>query len=676
MAEETKPPESQTTEFAIIEKGKEAQFVKRCYDQWNDFYNTNEKERAKRNYDHFRNESDILEARKLDQIASGKTRSTYYIPYLNPVIQTRVANQLDAVVRNDPVIAFQPVGPANLDSVRKQEQYVNKKLEESGFLEKLVERLTDKEIYPYAVCKVFLEEVTRKVPGKEFRGNVALTNPMTGEKRMVTIEDIKNVYRQFTSGQEMPDDELRNLIDVEADFVDEVIEIRPNHDNVPNGRFVYDPNVRDRQYRVFEGDINMVSYQYLVERKSQWDEKKWRRFETLHRNNQTAGTFDDYAWEREFEQAKEATVKDQPFALIELYARVVEDTKDANGKRTSTVVIKVFTGILNFPDPDSPESGDVFLLKEPHVSPYKLVDFPYSMVWNFKVPHTMLGISTCDNGVEIAEWLIDLWNLANDQGLWTAFNMLAVRSDVTFKNKPKVEPGHVLFASEIGEDAIRPIAYGSQYATDLFNLIAKGEERFDNAVAAADVLQGLAPDSGEKLGTTKMRRESSVTRMNLTGLLLGKHLCEIATMYRDLAAQQMMKDGKQTLYLGKEALQITASDLLERSSAEIVNIMRLASFADELVKMKEIYASLLQNPLFTQRIQMGDLQGVYDLTMEYLNTYRFKQAKQVMGERPAPPPPPPPTDEPAVDPITGLPVGGEQPTAEQVPEQPMPQGVM
>ncbi len=638
--------------YAEMPKQRVGKFVADLYKIWEDYYRDYELEDAKRNWGHFENRSDTLDMRESKQAESGKTRSTYYIPQINPAVQTRVANFIDSVTQSFPWALFSPIGGANSESISMQEKIVNGWLNDDDFILKLVERTTEAEIFKYAVCKVFLKYKTRKKRLNEPNQMITLD-----DGREVLVSSFKETYRGLT-GKDYPDEVLQQYL--AGRYADEITEIAPSHENIPNGHFIYDPEVKDQKYWRFAGDIKFVSMQYIYENMADFDKDAVERMVKIIKTQGMAGSsatnVQDFHWEiqhRDRPTPKDQNAKLEEIALVEMYIKVIED------KRVKLKLVRVAMNVTEEKD------GCVqpIVLKEPEDSPLSTVSFPYVMTWTFKRPHSMLGTSSVDNGADLADMVNDFANLAIDRAIWGLFSIILVRKSVTFHNDFKVEPGYIVTASDISEQAIRLLNLADGASDIMQSMLSWAKSELQNSMAAADLLQGVAVSEEEKLGQSKIRRESSVTRMNLTAIFISRSIEQLAEMFRDMGIQILESQNKITV--GIDELPIDQSHFLEPAGIRVLSFMRTGTIQDEFVRAKDEYAQMLQNPIVAQ-----DPTKIWHITRSLLQAYRAKDIDKKIGAQPpasppaAPPPPggadpnaaggamaPPPIEQPAPAPV-------------------------
>lgn len=635
MPEAPEPTKAETSlpsalDFAYLEKGKEGAFVEKAYTKWREHYNVYEFDDARRNWRHFRLESDNLDEKRAYQKEHGKTSSTFYTPVICPAILTRVSIFADTIVQQDPLVRFIPSDGADLKRVAAQETQVNRWLSKDKTLLKEVERLIDQEIYKYSATKIYLtrdDEVEYVTPRS---GEI-----ITRDGSKMSIDALRMQYAALASAaglpQELPDEVLEQYIARVDSFRRKPGRLRPTQMNIPNGRFIYDTTQNDKPFWQYAGDIEMVSYVWLREnaRGFKFDKKRLDRLEMLIKQ-QTKGiqSFQDFHWDvTENDSRPNPQTTNYYLALCEMYAKVIENDE---------VRVKRIHTILNVSDTMDGKKSPLeqpFVLSDPDDSPFELVDFPYVLGYTYKVPHSMMGIPTADLGADNQDETIVLRNLQVDQARYTVFNPILKRTGVRVKGGFKVEPGHINEMSEIGENAIRTLNLSQGNPGDMATMVQDNEQRGRVLMAAVDTLQGVTPGNpDEPLGSIKARRESGITRLNLTGLYVGDTLVQIAEMFRDMGAQ-IAKRGM-TIYVGNEAIKLTSADFLESSTAHVMNIMRLASHQDRLVKAKEQYNMITSSPLIQQKASLtGDFTAVWEAMHNYLAELGVKNIEQIIGSR-------------------------------------------
>jgi len=621
----------QALQFAFLEEGKEGQFVNRCYNLWNEHYSTYEEDDAKRNWKHFRMVSDDLEDKKAKQKRTGNTTSTYYTPSILPAILTRTAVFLDTIAQQDPLVMFSPREGADINKVKLQQSAVNYWLEQDGFLIKEIERIIDQELYKYSCTKVFLKDVDRHEYVTPSDGPIMLE-----DGSVVNLEDMRLQYAALAQSYglptELPSEVIEKFVNRSRSFQRRRVSQQPTCENVPNGRFLYDPTQKNRNHWRFAGDIEPVSYVWLREhaRALGYDPKRLDRLEKLLRTqDRGVSEWKDYYWDIMTSIDAHPDPKNENFFLAkcELYVKVLNKDKQPRIKRLHAIL-----NVIEDPKQKSETDGGVFMLSDPEDSPFELVDFPYALGYTYKMPHTMLGIPTADIGSDMQDQINEFSNLSIDQARWTLFNMLFKRKGVRASGELKIEPGRINELSDISEAALRVVNLSQGNPGDMANKLASTEERARTLMSAVDTLQAISPGSSEEpLGSIKLRREAGITKINLTGLYVGDCIVQIAEMFRDLGAQ-VAKKGI-AMKLGDEIIKLTADDFLEMSSAKVMNIMRLASHQDRLVKAKELYNMVVNSPLIQTRAQLtGDYRAVWHAMRRYMVELGEKGIEQMIGK--------------------------------------------
>lgn len=665
MAEEFEMEHGQTPEalqYAYMPEGREGLFATKFIEEWQEHYRKVELEPNKRNWMHFLNESEAINTKKESQRRTTKTTSTYYKPTISPAIITRTAVLMDAISQANPPITFRPINGADPSKVALQEEVVNYYLERDNFLVKMIERIMDQEIFPYGVAKCFPEVEYKNEAIYAEDGKVVTDSGM-----VVEVDLVKQIYAAST-GQELPAEVLERYTKRNVSFGKNAVRSRPSHDNIPNGRFIYDSTQKNKKYWRGAGDIELVPFVWLKEREHQFDPKRIEKLEKLLRSQERglSGYEDFYSQILEqggssllyAGQVPQPVSEKKLLAKAELYIKVIEDKK---------VKIKKIDCILNLKEEASEKSGieQVFLLKDPADSDYQLIDYPYVMSWTYKLPHSMKGMPTAGIGADSADMINELWNHSIDQARWSMFNMILMRKGVRIFNNFKVSPSAINELSDISENSIRAFNISQGNPGDIGAKLLQAEDMARNIMSAADVLQAVAPSGDEKLGTTKMRRESGVTKLNLTGLYVGTSLIEIGEMFRDLFAQ-LVANGS-AVYINNQKKIVDAKMFTEESEVQMVNIMRLASMQEDLVRAKETYQTIMQNPIATNAVAQGDATLIWEATRRYLVALREKNVEALIGPKPEViPPAPPPPQAGAVDPNAG-----QMPPAQPQP-QPMP----
>ena len=319
-------------------------------------------------------------------------------------------------------------------------------------------------------------------------------------------------------------------------------------------------------------------------------------------------------------------------------------------------------------------------MSAPHDSPFQLFDYPYVMSFAYKLPHAMRGISTADLGADGSDMINQFWNLAIDKFRWTIHNMILMRKGVKLYNTWKQVPGRLHTMSDISENSVRVLNVGQGGPNDMLSLLGMADADHRNQMAASDIMQAVEGNGSEQVGAKKMRFNSSMIRLNLTGIYIADRLCQIGAMFRDICAQ-IVASG-QPIKLGGQDLGISAEDFMERSTVTILNMMRLGLRDDELVKAKESMTSFQSSQIYQQAVAKGDFTGEWESLRRYQIALGVRDVESIIGSKPAPPMPVQPAlpqaGQPGGSPPTATPPPAEpvapDPEMPMQPEQPMPQG--
>jgi hypothetical protein len=656
--------------FSLLDESNAAEVADECYLQWKNYFETNERNAAVRNWKNLCSESDELETIKAKQLETGKTRSTYYRSTIFPAIISRTATMLDAVNQNSPLLSFKPEFGSIAESVLKQQDAVNHYLENDDFAMKEIESIIDSETFRYSVTKCSAKPISRNTLVREGSGSIELNSGGT-----LDVADLRANWKQ-ARGEDLPKEALEGLVSHKAKFVRQVTSVVPTHDNVPFGRFVFDNEMNSKEHWRFCGDISLVPFVTVLENEDIYDADQVKElFRLLKDKTQTVGEYNDFYWEvTEDSEADPDRRQTDLLAILELYIKTIE-----NGD----VKIKRMHIVLNLDDPKAKTKNGKstkFILSKPHDSPFQLFDYPYVMSFAYKLPHAMRGISTADLGADGADMINQFWNLAIDKCRWTIHNMILMRKGVKLYNTWKQVPGRLHTMSDISDNSVRVLNVGQGGPNDMLSLLGMADSDHRNQMAAADIMQGVESNGSEQVGAKKMRFNSSMVRLNLTGIYIADRLCQIGAMFRDICAQ-IVASG-QPIKLGGQELGISAEDFMERSTVTILNMMRLGLRDDELVKAKESMTSFQTSQIYQQAVAKGDLTGEWESLRRYQIALGVRDVESIIGKKPELPPPPAPVPpespqagQPGAPPTEPNPAEPVAPAPEQMPMQPdqMPQ---